>query len=412
MAEEKQRATYHNGRKGDRGKPIKATHNEHDFEAEHINKAQTSQNKRWLLDYRNAKALKGRHKERVQSMKQFRENTKACPEESIIGIGNMKNQVAPDVLADIYGQYATWHQQEFPNVLFLSSYMHLDEANPHIHERKVWTAYEGDVLIINQEKALEEMGIKRPDPSKPIGRRNNAKMTYTSICRQKLIDIAKEHGLEIEDKPKEASKSGLKLTQYKYEMLKEDYKTLETEIISQREVIHAQSERITELEYALSAVEFDTKETKTVKGLFGKEKEVPKTSEELQHDKAIAGAKLIQQREKEVSKREDECNAREKEMSDQITRVREDERRRALKQQQITIMKIKKEEQEKQEKLQKKVDVLTTDKTKLQAEYDDIKSKYDRLVNPPKSRKELTQDITTYAADISKKKQKSKDFSL
>ena len=78
----------------------------------------------------------------------------------------------------------------------------------------------------------------------------------------------------------------------------------------------------------------------------------------------------------------------------------------------IAIMKLKKEELAKQEKLQKKIDTLSADILKLQASYDDIKQKYDRLINPPKSREELTQDITAYAADISKKKQKSKDFSL
>ncbi len=108
--------------------------------------------------------------------------------------------------------------------------MHIDEANPHIHERKVWTAHDGDMLIINQEKALAEMGIERPDTSKKVGRKNNAKMTYTKICREKLIEIARAHGIEIEDVPRDPSKSGMKLMRYKYEKLKEDCEEMQTKV--------------------------------------------------------------------------------------------------------------------------------------------------------------------------------------
>ena len=251
---EKQRANTHNSRTGTNGKAIKATHNEHNFSAEHVNAELTPNNKvlqfqqvevdpnyktkfeqdryeqavyeqyfRPYLDSRNTKAEQGRHKERVQTMQQFRQNKKACPEETQFTVGNVKNPTDPETLWAIYLEYAEWHKKAFPNIMLLNAYEHVDEPNaaPHIQQRQVWTAHEGDMLIINQSKALEEMGIERPFPDKPVSRTNNAKVTYSQMCRAKQIEIARAHGLDIEDKPKEPSENGKTLLQLKIKTLTE-----------------------------------------------------------------------------------------------------------------------------------------------------------------------------------------------
>ena len=318
------RATNHNGRTGDNGKTIKPLHNDRNFDvsqADNIDGERSGDNVYWTfttakvkgadgterdpqtfdeqeravyeeyfrecLDSRNEKAIKGRHKERVQDMEQFRLNKKACPEETIFSIGNADNPCNPETLKAIFEEYVAWYQKQFPNVMLLNAAMHLDEASPHIQHRQVWTAHEGDMLVINQEKALAEMGIERPNPELPVSRRNNAKMTFTKMCREKQIEIARSHGIEIEDTPREPSKSGLSMLEYKKRKIEED---------------------IDRYEQALTEATADVKETKTVKvgvGVFSKEKEVPKTADELKRDKAIVGAKLVQQREKSVQKREE-----------------------------------------------------------------------------------------------------------
>lgn len=40
-----------------------------------------------------------------------------------------------------------------------------------------------------------------PDPEKPPGRKNNRKMTFDSVCRVLLFEIAKKHGLLLEEEP-------------------------------------------------------------------------------------------------------------------------------------------------------------------------------------------------------------------
>lgn len=387
--EEKQRVTNHQSRTGDRGKVIKATHNEHDFEAEHINPELTSNNRRWLfhdvgvengehfqnryeqavyeeyfsdyLNSRNEKAIKGRHKDRVQTMEQFRVNPKACPEETLFYIGNRDNLVDPDVLAAVYESYVQWHNETFPNVMLLNAYLHLDEASPHIHERKVWTAHDGDMLIINQEKALAEMGIERPNPANKVSRYNNAKMTYTAMCREKLIELARAHGLEIEDKPKDPSKSGKALLKIQVKDLERKLAELEAiisdssqEIQELKATIADKERRIAEYEKALTTAEADTKETKTKKGMFGK-REVAKTETELQQDRAIIGAKLVLQREQQLAAREKQLEVDRQQLANTVQNAVEQERRGSDEQLRIAVARAVNTERKRAEQAQKQL---------------------------------------------------------
>ena len=78
-----------------------------------------------------------------------------------------------------------------------------------------------------QEKALEALGIPLPFPEKKPGRQNNRKITFDSICRELLLSICEEHGLEVE---RDAIYGGRENRE------KNDY------------IIQAQRERIAELE--------------------------------------------------------------------------------------------------------------------------------------------------------------------
>ena len=78
--------------------------------------------------------------------------------------------------------------------------LHLDESTPHIHERHVFDCENryGEVAP-QQEKALETLGFDLPDPGKPLSRRNNRKIAFDAACRKMLFEIAKRHGLELEE---------------------------------------------------------------------------------------------------------------------------------------------------------------------------------------------------------------------
>lgn len=267
----KKRVNNHNSRKGTGGKAINPKHHDRDFDldssyAEHIDKERCKDNIYWryqtvttydndgdtieyspetldnyelavyeeyfrpALNARNEKQVKNRHPNRVQTMDEYRKNLKTCPEESIFTVGNAKNQVSVEDLKAIFEDYIKYHKEHYPNCMILDATMHLDEAGPHIHWRKIWTAHEDGMLVIGQNKALAEMGIERPEPEREESRYNNAKQTYTEQCRAKQIEIAMSYGYDIEEQAQEPSKGGLGLLQYKYRQALEELKALRQNI--------------------------------------------------------------------------------------------------------------------------------------------------------------------------------------
>ena len=68
--------------------------------------------------------------------------------------------------------------------------------------------------IAKLEKALALMGIPLPPPDKPPGRYNNRKITFDAMNRLMLIEIAKAHGLDIEEQVKYGGKTHLEKLDY------------------------------------------------------------------------------------------------------------------------------------------------------------------------------------------------------
>lgn len=238
---EKMRVTAHNGRSGKSG-TYSPKHNDRNFDLQnspHINPEKSSGNWTWTcykglsfdecekkfyeqtfskgLEEQNQRYIKNRHKERVRSINDYRSNPQTCPEETILQIGKSGDTVDPKMLQQIAIQLIAWEQKTFPNVQILDVALHVDEEGaPHMHERKVWIGHDktGNA-VVGQTKALLEMGISAPNPEKKYNRYNNPKITYTRMIREKLLDICREHGLEVEEHPKEASRNGLSLEEYK-----------------------------------------------------------------------------------------------------------------------------------------------------------------------------------------------------
>ena len=150
-------------------------------------------------------------------MDEYRRSPQTCPEEVILMIGKAGDTIPADMMARIIQEQINWEQQTFPGVRVLDVALHMDEQGaPHIHERRAWVYTDKDSdLAISQNKALEQMGIELPNPDKPRGRFNNRKQTFSKRCREHLLQICREHGLEIEEMPQEKSKSGRTLEDYK-----------------------------------------------------------------------------------------------------------------------------------------------------------------------------------------------------
>ena len=88
-------------------------------------------------------------------------------------------------------------------------------GTPHIHERHVFDCENkyGEIAP-QQEKALDALGFELPKPDKPFGRYNNRKITFDAVCRTMLFEIAKRHGLELDEVPEYGGRAYLEKQDY------------------------------------------------------------------------------------------------------------------------------------------------------------------------------------------------------
>ena len=235
------RATIHNGRTSNLG-AFTPKHNDRNFNiknAEHIDPERVKNNRYWNwtgkeitfedaeiafyekhisahLEAQNARYRAQRHAERAKTMDEYRKSPQTCPEEVILQIGKLGDTIPADTMARIIQEQINWEQKQFPGVRVLDVALHMDEQGaPHIHERRAWVYTDKDGnTAISQNKSLEQMGVELPNPDRPRGRFNNRKQTFSKRCREHLLQICREHGLEIEEIPQEKSKSGRTLEDY------------------------------------------------------------------------------------------------------------------------------------------------------------------------------------------------------
>lgn len=257
------RVTMHNGRTNRKGKAYNPSHNDRNFDvskAPNIDPKRMALNLYWtcygekpfteaekghpddyrfgflvgerafyeenfrlFLDARNRRREKSRNE--LQTMDDYRTLRQSCPEETLFYLGGRNNYADPKHIAAIMQDFIKWHERKYPRVHFLNWGLHQDEQGaPHIHLRKVWTAYDEEGrLFVGQEAALMQMGIEastgrktKTKEGKEVekARYNNRKVTYTAETRAKLQELAQQYGYTIEDKPRPKSKSGRELNEY------------------------------------------------------------------------------------------------------------------------------------------------------------------------------------------------------
>lgn len=240
------RMTIHNARTSKKFGAFTPKHNDRNFNiknAEHIDPERTKGNIYWNwtgraditfedaekafyeehcrthLDAVNQRYLEQRHRERMRTMDEYRTARQTCPEETLLMIGNKNEYLPPRTLRAICEDLRNWEENAVPGLKVLDIALHVDEEGaPHIHMRKAWIYRdENGTESISQGKALEGAGIPLPHPDRPQGRNNNRKQTFSRQERQALYEICQGYGLEslLETKPREKSKSGRELEDYK-----------------------------------------------------------------------------------------------------------------------------------------------------------------------------------------------------
>lgn len=340
------RVTTHNGRAGKHG-TYSPKHNDRKFDpknAEHINHEKSSDNIYWhcyhkkhpqmsfedaekriyskyftdSLNSQNERHRKNGHKERMKTMDEYRTAKQTCPEETIMQIGNVDETIDYKLLKEIMLEQIIWESKQFKNVKFLNYAVHTDEEGaPHVHIRKVWIAKGKDGYTVSQTKALEEMGIERPDLNKKKSRYNNPKMTYTQRCRDHFIELCEQKGLTIEKTPDATSKKGLDLDTFKANKEKEKAKKFKQQ---QKTAETARDKALKEKEDA----EQETSDLKaTNKNLKAENKELQEDNENLRFDyndlvkdynDLFKDYDDLVRREKEVQEKEEEINRKSQNM--------------------------------------------------------------------------------------------------
>ena len=246
--------TRHNGRAGKHG-TYNPKHNDRSFEianSEHIDPERVQQNIYWdcyngirsalqpkdvdsladtfeeveklyyklhytnFTEKQNERNAKIRHTERNRSTEDLLTSKKTCPEESIYQLGTLESHASPKELFQIATEFMDeFHERFGKHVHILDWALHLDEGTPHVHERHVFDCENkyGETAP-QQEKALEALGFELPKPDKPLGRYNNRKITFDAACRTMLFEIAKRHGLELDEVPEYGGQAYLEKQDY------------------------------------------------------------------------------------------------------------------------------------------------------------------------------------------------------
>lgn len=250
------RMTVHNGRAGKNG-VYSPKHNDRQFDissAEHIDPERMPGNVYWNwtgknisfedaekefyelhcrehLDAVNQRHREQRHPERVRDMDAYRTARQTCPEETLLMIGNKNEYLPPRTLRAICEKLKDWEENTVSGLRVLDMALHVDEEGaPHIHMRRAWIYRdENGIESIAQSKALQAAGIPLPHPDKAAGRHNNRKQSFSAMERQALYEICRGYGIEslLEMQPRERSRSGREMEDYKAEQAEKRAKAAE-----------------------------------------------------------------------------------------------------------------------------------------------------------------------------------------
>ena len=196
-----------------------------------------------FVESQNERNAKIRHTERNRSIPDLLSSRKTCPEETIYQLGTLDEHASAEDLLNIVTEFIDEFKTKFgDHVHVLDWALHLDESTPHIHERHVFDCENkyGEVAP-QQEKALEALGFELPDPDKPLSRRNNRKITFDAACRKMLFEIAKRHGLELEEEAEYGNRQYLEKQNYI--------------LAKQKEQLSAQQSKLDELTLKVSDME-------------------------------------------------------------------------------------------------------------------------------------------------------------
>ncbi|QFJ53390.1 hypothetical protein [Pseudobutyrivibrio xylanivorans] len=202
----------------------------------------------------NETYIKARHKERCMTIEKY--YIKHPPEETILQIGTMTDNINPEIFKDCVMEYLKQLEKYNSNCHVLDWAIHVDEKSPHAHIRKCWDYInENGDLAISKENALEKLGISRVDEHLPQGRRNNRTVAFDTMMREKWTEIVEARGFTIERKTERElnpEREDMDIHQFKEQKLKENL-----------EIIREYQVKVQELENKITEQDSQKREIET-----------------------------------------------------------------------------------------------------------------------------------------------------
>lgn len=220
-------------------------HNDRNFDISksgHIDGARSKDNKYWVYngDYsqtldenelgyynehfgeyvgkRKEKYKEAHNKKRARNatVKKYISSVNTMPEDVIFQIGNKDEYPPPEVLWQIAQEYRDKFNEKYgDHCEIINMSLHLDEATPHVHMRRVWKTIDDETGLMreNQGQALVDLGYKQI-PQEEEKKNNNGKVDFTYDDRTMLYDIIIEHIPDI-DITHPVKRRSLSTTEYK-----------------------------------------------------------------------------------------------------------------------------------------------------------------------------------------------------
>ncbi len=289
----KMKATIRNGRTTNAGRVFNANHNtrqetraveghiDHDRTAQNLNfkfladgsieKCDSFDSKAFEIsqyevyygegqEAKNQRYKAEAHADRCKTVAKVYATPKTAPLETILQLGNMNTDIAPEererILTVSAFQLIDGLRAKYgDNLKVLSLSGHKDEAVFHYHLR--YTILGRDRFgysVPNQNQGFQEMGIERPNPDKPLSRYNNPLMTFSDELRETFYALCEKNGnIEIDREVKNPSQKHRDILVYKCEQLQKNV----AELTSERNTLRDQNSISKVIQDSFNEVEID-----------------------------------------------------------------------------------------------------------------------------------------------------------
>nr|WP_297765905.1 hypothetical protein [uncultured Butyrivibrio sp.] len=168
------------------------------------------------VNEQNERNTKGGHKQRNRTMDEYFHSKRTRPEDVLLQIGDANDHATGDELWDCAMKYKDKFNELFGDqCVILDMALHMDEATPHVHVRRVWKAEdERGNEFVSQTQCLKNLDMLSPDESKAAGRFNNSKITFTNLEREMFTSICEDEGFVI-DRTRGSRVNHLSVEEYK-----------------------------------------------------------------------------------------------------------------------------------------------------------------------------------------------------